>query len=280
MDNLIDEYWKVYGHYIDKENIAKHDEYLNEVLKSLGSERAGKVSAKLYIPFRLSKNMPDLSNDKYAIRLFRKGNSYIINVHGASNGKVGLNGKLYTAVELAELLQQKGVIDSNAEHIFTASCYGGLQESGVTTYNAKVSSIHTSTESILSTHHGNARAPRMATPNSKNNLKPTYPVPDPDLNFGELYNKHLDDPLFGLDVISLSNGDIAKDFAEHEIQHQEPWILEMANEEIVRRIDPEAIKQTENAAKKTEETVENAAKKTEETVENAAKKTEETRECS
>ena len=84
-------------------------------------------------------------NDDFGLNLIRNHNSLIFEIHGSEEGLVAYKGKSFEPGELIQRFEDVGIIPDDINQIYTMSCYGGLQKSGVTKKGIPFESTHTST---------------------------------------------------------------------------------------------------------------------------------------
>ena len=93
------------------------------------------------------------------INVYKNHDNVIVHVHGAEiNGKPIKNKIAYKKADLEindviQELENAGIIPKDTKQIYTISCFGGLQESGVTANGIPFESAHTSEEQVYSLGH-------------------------------------------------------------------------------------------------------------------------------
>lgn len=95
------------------------------------------------------KNRGNLRSTESGINLYKLDDTLIISAHGSKKGNI-LFGKntLVKPKELVEFLESNNKISEDIKRIYTLSCYGGTQESFVSSGGRPVKSSHTSKQPI------------------------------------------------------------------------------------------------------------------------------------
>ena len=137
--NIINKHYEYY-----KENYIPKKATEFSLLKLFTEEEGYKSSISMFGGFH---------GDKYeegvGLNLFQNYDNLILDIHGAKSGNIAYNGYEYKVSDLIQRLEDTGLIPSNIKQIYTTSCYGGLQEKGVTSNGIPFESSHTSVSPAL-----------------------------------------------------------------------------------------------------------------------------------
>ena len=92
-----------------------------------------------------TKNRKNLRESESGINIFKIDDSLVIHAHGNKKGKILFGDKtLVTPNRIVEFLESNNRISPDIKKIYTLSCYGGTQESFVSSGGRPVKSAHTS----------------------------------------------------------------------------------------------------------------------------------------
>ena len=143
---LIPPNWENEGNNISLNK--KYDQIIQNTFKKYISNFEKPMSV-LLMPdkqsgYKVAENI-FVNDDDFGLNLIRNHNSLIFEIHGSEEGLVAYKGKLFEPGELIQRFEDVGIIPDDINQIYTMSCYGGLQKSGVTKKGIPFESTHTST---------------------------------------------------------------------------------------------------------------------------------------
>ena len=141
---LLDDY---FGTYIDD---LKTDKYTDYALFKFKSTEEGYQSAfNMFGKGRFA----DKDKEHIGLNLLKNHDNVILEIHGGESGKVGYGSYDFKINEIIQRLEDTGLIPPNTRQIYTMSCYGGLQEKGLTASGIPFESLHTSLEPTIGYGH-------------------------------------------------------------------------------------------------------------------------------
>jgi hypothetical protein len=139
---LLDKY---FGSYIDGLNDPK---YTDAAILKFATKDEGYQAA--FNIFKSGKHEDRTSGKKnIGLNLIKNNENVILEIHGSEEGKVAYGNYTYKINELIQRLEDTGLIPEGTKQIYTMSCYGGLQEKGLTSSGIPFESSHTSLEPTI-----------------------------------------------------------------------------------------------------------------------------------
>lgn len=145
---LMDNYWINNFSETQRDNINKSIEALNK------QNTNGAVFDK---PNLFMKDKENKIHEVYkamvqdkngAAFAFTKGDTMFLTAHGTKNGNILFQGKEYSVEDFVGKLESEKLLPEDIKKIYTLNCYGGKQQSFITSKGVKVSSGHTSDKPI------------------------------------------------------------------------------------------------------------------------------------
>ena len=140
------------GDILDAIEQSKHS-LLNFNQKKEATDHIFFKAKNLEQSYKFSENImadtTNLFNIGPKINLFQNHDITIVNIHGNMFGKMMWRKKAYKPADIIQKLEDANLIPENTRKIYTMSCYGGKQQSGITKGGKSFSSLHTSKEEIL-----------------------------------------------------------------------------------------------------------------------------------
>ena len=139
---LLDKY---FGSYIDGLNDSKYTDAA--ILKFATKDEGYQASFNIFGVGKLEDKTSGKKN--IGLNLIKNNENVILEIHGSKEGKVEYGNYTYKINELIQRLEDTGLIPEGTKQIYTMSCYGGLQEKGLTASGIPFESFHTSLEPTI-----------------------------------------------------------------------------------------------------------------------------------
>ena len=171
----------------------KYESILKENFKNIDYLFQNKYSENAVFKMQNSEIGKSISKSLFdkkkgaGLALYKNHDNVILNIHGSNNGEVLYQGYKFNVSEVIQRLEDTGLIPENTKQIYTMSCYGGLQNKGVTTGGIPFESLHTSKDKVAGLEHTDKRLEQLDNTISKrlNEYKET------DIKFRNLTEQRL-----------------------------------------------------------------------------------------
>lgn len=155
--------WKNEGknETLNKEYKALMDKYFGSYIKDLNNPKYTDAAILKFATkdegYQAAFNIFKGGKEEYAksgkknigLNLVKNNENVILEIHGSNEGKVAYGGYTFKTNEIIQRLEDTGLIPKGTKQIYTMSCYGGLQEKGLTSSGIPFESSHTSLEPTI-----------------------------------------------------------------------------------------------------------------------------------
>lgn len=208
--------WKNEGknETLNKEYKALMDKYFGSYIKDLNNPKYTDAAILKFATkdegYRAAFNIFKGGKAEYAqsgkknigLNLIKNNENVILEIHGSKEGEVAYGGYTFKTNEIIQRLEDTGLIPKGTKQIYTMSCYGGLQEKGLTSSGIPFESSHTSLEPTI------GYANRDIDDSIDNTLKESYQQ-DVDNNKSQIeeYTKYLEEEKEDLNKIKNEHPD-------------------------------------------------------------------------